>query len=280
MLSVSRPNQSVPAHPPQRGGHLQRGLHHQVDAGSATPLSTNAHEPTDAINPSKHESGGLPVPVPPLPSPCTPSPPWAPPPSLPPQTPLPSSIPHQSSFPIPLQPSSSPPLSLPPESRPFLPPTPSPTLLSSLPLLPPLSLPEMHSGNVVEQGPRRHLSSCTDSDANCPTWATWVPTECYMNSNYMLNSCKYSCGVCGNHMLNYGGSGCTSEYPCKACAGDCDTDADCVAGAACLQRGSNEAVPGCASGGDGDYSGYDYCYDRTCHFTQKRHLCDACSHRP
>ena len=50
--------------------------------------------------------------------------------------------------------------------------------------------------------------------------------------------------------MNKGKSGCTEAKPCRACAGDCDTDGDCDTGLACWQRSSSTSkVPGCVSGG-------------------------------
>ena len=48
----------------------------------------------------------------------------------------------------------------------------------------------------------------------------------------------------------------------KECEGDCDGDHNCMTGLKCYQRSPNDtsdAVPGCAVGGSGDSSGYDYC---------------------
>ncbi|KAK3287559.1 hypothetical protein CYMTET_4937 [Cymbomonas tetramitiformis] len=70
-------------------------------------------------------------------------------------------------------------------------------------------------------------------------------------------------GTEGTSMTNLGGSGCTSSAPCSACSGDCDYDTDCAGSLVCFQRAGTEAVPGCTSGGSGDYSSYDYCYDST-----------------
>ena len=45
------------------------------------------------------------------------------------------------------------------------------------------------------------------------------------------------------------------------CEGDCDIDSDCDGTLVCYQRDDTTQVPGCSTGGDGDVSGYDYCYD-------------------
>jgi len=46
-----------------------------------------------------------------------------------------------------------------------------------------------------------------------------------------------------------------------ACMGDCDADNNCREGLKCFQRSKLEAIKGCASGGKGDVTGADYCYD-------------------
>ncbi len=60
-----------------------------------------------------------------------------------------------------------------------------------------------------------------------------------------------------------GGKGsCTVADKCEKCAGDCETDEDCMSGLKCFQRSSSTSlVPGCASGGVGDFPKSDYCYD-------------------
>ena len=54
--------------------------------------------------------------------------------------------------------------------------------------------------------------------------------------------------------------GCTINKPCQQCQGDCDSDDDCSGHLKCFDRSHTEAVPGCASGGDGDKSDLDVCY--------------------
>ena len=66
-------------------------------------------------------------------------------------------------------------------------------------------------------------------------------------------------GATGPPLQNLGGSGCHRGAPCSACKGDCDSDSDCAPGHKCFQRNAFEQVPGCAVGGPGDVSGYDYC---------------------
>jgi len=68
-------------------------------------------------------------------------------------------------------------------------------------------------------------------------------------------------GLAEGKLLTYlGEAGCTASYPCEMCAGDCDEDSDCRGDLICKQRDDLEAVPGCSSGGLGDYYGADYCY--------------------
>merc|ERR1712054_158082 len=54
-----------------------------------------------------------------------------------------------------------------------------------------------------------------------------------------------------------------AAHPCKACQGDCDSDADCMGSLKCLQLSGAEPVPGCLDTGKakGRQAGYDYCYD-------------------
>ncbi|KAL7552415.1 hypothetical protein ACHAWF_015653 [Thalassiosira exigua] len=58
-----------------------------------------------------------------------------------------------------------------------------------------------------------------------------------------------------------GVGGCTPRNPCPACHGDCDVDDDCAYPLECHKRSDDSTVPGCASGGEGDVPGADYCYD-------------------
>lgn len=65
-----------------------------------------------------------------------------------------------------------------------------------------------------------------------------------------------------HRLANRGSSGCTAGYRCTECQGDCDVDSDCFPGLKCFQRDTKAAkVPGCTSGGSGDISTHDYCYD-------------------
>lgn len=48
----------------------------------------------------------------------------------------------------------------------------------------------------------------------------------------------------------------------EECEGDCDRDSDCAPGLKCYQRrSSNNEVPGCRKGRQGDKKHHDYCYD-------------------
>ena len=44
----------------------------------------------------------------------------------------------------------------------------------------------------------------------------------------------------------------------QACTGECDSDAQCVAGLKCFQREHGETIPGCSGSGGGKQ--WDYCY--------------------
>jgi len=62
-------------------------------------------------------------------------------------------------------------------------------------------------------------------------------------------------------LQNLGKTGCTEKNPCSQCQGDCDSDSDCEIGLKCFKRDGKTKVPGCAPGGSGDKSNYDFCYD-------------------
>jgi len=47
----------------------------------------------------------------------------------------------------------------------------------------------------------------------------------------------------------------------QKCTGECDADSQCAAGLKCYVRAAQEPMPGCASGGEGDKTDWDYCYD-------------------
>jgi hypothetical protein len=63
-------------------------------------------------------------------------------------------------------------------------------------------------------------------------------------------------------LVNKGGSGCTPAKKCTICQGDCDRDADCAKGLRCFQRNGKTIVHGCQSGGSGDATNYDYCFNQ------------------
>jgi len=48
----------------------------------------------------------------------------------------------------------------------------------------------------------------------------------------------------------------------RRCAGDCDSDDDCVPGLFCIDRNSAGGVGGCV--GTPESNGYDYCTDNSC----------------
>ena len=62
-------------------------------------------------------------------------------------------------------------------------------------------------------------------------------------------------------MNNVGVNGCSRSNPCKACAGDCDSDSDCAPGLKCYQRSGSAPsdIPGCPK--EGQQRDWDYCYD-------------------
>ena len=95
-------------------------------------------------------------------------------------------------------------------------------------------------------------SSCDGKGAfyMCPKSAKMLTSR--------AGSCVY---VKPTSMNNKGISGCNPKRKCQVCQGDCDTDADCVSGLKCFQRNNKKSVPGCSTGGTGDKSAYDYCYN-------------------
>jgi len=54
---------------------------------------------------------------------------------------------------------------------------------------------------------------------------------------------------------------CTVSQPCGKCQGDCIQDADCVSNLVCFHRTLGEPVPGCISGGSGDFVQANYCHE-------------------
>jgi hypothetical protein len=62
------------------------------------------------------------------------------------------------------------------------------------------------------------------------------------------------------------------------CEGDCDFDSDCDEGLKCFERdSSDEKVPGCLIGGDGDFPRYDYCSCWVDGTTPSRSWDDCCN---
>ena len=47
----------------------------------------------------------------------------------------------------------------------------------------------------------------------------------------------------------------------RMCEGDSDSNNNCKGNLRCFQRNGYTAVKGCNVGGDGDLSGWDYCFD-------------------
>ena len=57
-------------------------------------------------------------------------------------------------------------------------------------------------------------------------------------------------------------SGCSVNDSCSKCEGPCNnSNSVCDAGLVCFDRTGSEPVPGCVTGGAGDLSGADYCYE-------------------
>merc|ERR1719163_1674121 len=100
---------------------------------------------------------------------------------------------------------------------------------------------------------------------------------CCQNGGSCSNKCKAvdvfvwtaAAHQAGNRLISKGWSGCSSHKKCGKCRGDCDSDNDCKHGLKCFQRNHHEHVPGCAAGGKGDKSGYDYCYKKPSRVTRK-----------
>jgi cysteine-rich repeat protein len=78
--------------------------------------------------------------------------------------------------------------------------------------------------------------------------------------NHPWQSASSSSPEGGAALVSLGSSGCTPGSPCGVCHGDCDSDSDCIGAYKCFQRDQKQAVPGCAAGGSGDVSQYDFCY--------------------
>ena len=68
----------------------------------------------------------------------------------------------------------------------------------------------------------------------------------------------YCANLNATNLTSYGAN---PPHSLGKCAGDCDDDADCVGDLECFQRDGTDTVRGCHSGGLGDISNYDYCFD-------------------
>ena len=85
--------------------------------------------------------------------------------------------------------------------------------------------------------------------------------HCLATAGCQACSVQYDPPTGKSALVDKGSAGCTAEAPCTACAGDCDSDADCASGLKCYQREvSVDEVPGCTAGGSGDIGDRDYCY--------------------
>ena len=64
----------------------------------------------------------------------------------------------------------------------------------------------------------------------------------------------------GNYIAyDFGGTGCTKEFPCDIGYGDCDKDEDCMEGLECVQREKDEKIPGLTIGVDSIDKPTDFC---------------------
>jgi len=117
--------------------------------------------------------------------------------------------------------------------------------------------------------PKKKCAAChgdCDSDKDCKTGL-----KCFQRNGF---TAIHGCDKGGSHdtkdydfcinplqLHNKGGTGCTAKKKCSECQGDCDRDGDCKTGLKCFQRNSKAGVHACKSGGSGDVSNYDFCYD-------------------
>lgn len=65
-----------------------------------------------------------------------------------------------------------------------------------------------------------------------------------------------------NDSLTISATGCTVSSPCTKCVGSCFSDSDCESGLVCFQRSGVEPIPNCVTGGVGDISDVNYCYEQ------------------
>jgi len=54
---------------------------------------------------------------------------------------------------------------------------------------------------------------------------------------------------------------CSIENPCRECQGGCEDDFGCIGDLVCYNRNGNAPVPGCVTGGDGDFTNINYCHE-------------------
>ena len=121
----------------------------------------------------------------------------------------------------------------------------------------------VNSANIVDVKKHAHGMQCSSSDktkvvfgnirasdGSCWRHVHWNERSVVDFSQPVLNSYPVLKIVGDN------GSP-ASAFPLGVCEGDCDKDSQCQPGLYCMQRGANEAVPGCSGSGE---SGKDYCY--------------------
>ena len=117
--------------------------------------------------------------------------------------------------------------------------------------------------------------SC-DNDFSTPssTYTKMPDSDCgpkklggsWRNAVHSNESPATSSGAGLLELINLGNSGCSSSKQCSACEGDCDSDGDCTTGLQCFQRdSSDQMVPGCSKGSQGDIGTHDYCYEQASH---------------
>ena len=62
--------------------------------------------------------------------------------------------------------------------------------------------------------------------------------------------------------LTISGYYCSESNPCPKCAGSCGIDSHCMSGLECFQRSGLDPIPNCVTGGIGDVSDTNYCFER------------------
>ena len=121
---------------------------------------------------------------------------------------------------------------------------------------------------------------CNECEGDCDSDSDCAPgLACFMRSGYeAVPGCNGEGGlrdvwdkdICYNpnppveykDSLKINENGCSSESPCDVCTGPCSTNSDCMSSLTCFNRsGGSGPVAGCVTGGAGDVSGINYCYE-------------------